>query len=251
MRTSLRTRWADGAESLGAWLTLPSTAAAEVVGRLGFDYVCVDLQHGLVDGSDLVGLVQAVVLGGGVPAARVPWNEPGVIGRALDAGCEAVIVPMVNSADEAAAAVAAGRYPPAGRRSWGPMLVAGRHDEYRSWADRHVAVIPMVETVEALDDLDGICAVDGVDAIYVGPSDLAISLGLGPSGNDGYPAFDSALATIVDTCRRHGVVPAIHSDALTAPRRLDQGFRMVTIAADISVLGAGMAGALHHVRPSD
>ncbi|MEY2975206.1 MAG: hypothetical protein RIR49_1626 [Actinomycetota bacterium] len=248
-RSSLRTRWADGAETLGAWLTLPSTAAAEIVARLDVDYVCVDLQHGLVDGSDLLQLVQAIELAGGLPIARAPWNEPGAIGRILDAGCHGVIVPMVNSVEEAAAAVAAGSYPPSGRRSWGPMLVAGRHDDYRPWADGNVTVIPMIETVEALEALDGICALDGVRAVYVGPSDLAISLGLGPSGNDGHPVFDAALARVVETCRRHGVVPGVHSDAATADRRRSQGFRMITVAADVAVLAAGMAEAVRQAQP--
>jgi 2-keto-3-deoxy-L-rhamnonate aldolase RhmA len=135
-RIPLRTRWADGAETLGAWLTLPSTAAAEIVARLDVEYVCVDLQHGLVDAADLLPLVQAIELAGGVPIARSPWNEPGVIGRILDAGCHGVIVPLVNSVEEAVAAVAAGRYPPAGRRSWGPMLVGGRRE--RGLAEQRV-----------------------------------------------------------------------------------------------------------------
>lgn len=245
---SLRARWSVGQETLGAWVTLPSTTVAEVVARVGFDYVCIDLQHGYADISGLVPLVQAVELAGGVPIARVPWNEPGVIGRALDAGCHAVIVPMVDTVEQAAAVVAACHYPPLGRRSWGPMLIDGRHGRYRAWADRTVAVIPMIETATALENLDGICALEGVDAVYVGPSDLAISLGLDPSGNDGRAVFDDALAAVVDACRRHGVVPGIHSDAATAPRRRDQGFRMITVAADIGVLGTAMAGALSGAR---
>ena len=142
---SLRARWSVGQETLGAWVTLPSTTVAEVVARVGFDYVCIDLQHGYADISGLVPLVQAVELAGGVPIARVPWNEPGVIGRALDAGCHAVIVPMVDTVEQAAAVVAACHYPPLGRRSWGPMLIDGRHGRYRAWADRTVAVIPMIE----------------------------------------------------------------------------------------------------------
>lgn len=245
---SLRARWGAGGETLGAWLTLPSTAAAEIVARAGFDYVCVDLQHGHADISGLVPLVQAVELAGGVPIARVPWNEPGVIGRALDAGCHGVIVPMVDTVDQAAAVVAACHYPPRGRRSWGPMLIDGRHGRYREWADRTVTVIPMIETATALENLDGICALDGVDAVYVGPSDLAISLGLGPSGNDGRAVFDDALGAVVDACGRHGVVPGIHSDAATAPRRRAQGFRMITVAADIGVLGTAMSVALSGAR---
>ena len=155
---------------------------------------------------------------------------------------------MVDTVEQAAAVVAACHYPPRGRRSWGPMLIDGRHGRYREWADRTVTVIPMIETATALENLDGICALDGVDAVYVGPSDLAISLGLGPSGNDGRAVFDDALGAVVDACGRHGVVPGIHSDAATVPRRRAQGFRMITVAADIGVLGTAMSAALSGAR---
>ena len=123
---SLRQTWARGGHTLGAWLGLPSVVSAEAAARTGFDYVCADLQHGAVDYHDAVGLFQAVVAGGSRPIARVPWNEPGIIGKVLDAGAEGVIIPMVNSADEAAAAVRAGRYAPSGTRSFGPMIAALR-----------------------------------------------------------------------------------------------------------------------------
>lgn len=240
---TLRERLANGEEVLGAWSVLSHPLAAELTARGGFGYVCVDMQHGTADLSHLLGMVQAIELGGGTPIARVPWNEPGVIGRALDFGCHGVIVPMVNTAEQARAVVKACRYSPQGSRSWGPTAAGLRTPDYRNWAMNSIAVIPMIETVEALENLDEILVVPGIDAAYVGPADLAISLGLGPTGNDGNPTFDNALNTIVAACLRHGVVPAIHSDGPTAPRRRAQGFKMITVAADSTALAAGLADA--------
>lgn len=230
---------------LGAWLSIPSAVSAEAVARHGFDYVSIDLQHGAIDASATVAMVQAVELGGSTPVVRVPANEPSAIGKALDAGAHAVIVPLVDTAADAADAVAAGHYPPAGRRSWGPSLVAPRHggtpDGYRAWADRNVAIIPMIETAAALADLDGILATPGVDVVYVGPADLSLSLGLEPTNNDGVAAFDDALATVVAACRRHGVAAGIHATGALAARRAASGFGMITVATDLAALRSGLA----------
>ena len=239
-RPSLRTIWNDGGETLGLWLSAPSPITAEVGARLNFDYVCIDTQHGAVAYDHAVPMIQAIEFAGGIPIARVPWNEPGIIGKMLDAGCHGIIVPMVNTRAEAEAVVRAARYAPEGSRSWGPTLVSPRHDNYREWADAQVAVVPMIETVEALANLDDILSVPGIDAIYVGPADLSISLGLGPTGNDGNPIFDDALAAIVAGCRRHGVVPGIHASGALAGRRREQGFRMVTIANDLLAMRASL-----------
>ena len=118
--SSLRDLWRQGEAAVGGWLAIPSAVPAEAMARAGFDYVCVDLQHGAVGYADAVNMIQAILLGGSRPIARAPWNEPGIIGKVLDAGAEAVIVPMVNTAEEAEAAVAACRYPPDGARSHGP-----------------------------------------------------------------------------------------------------------------------------------
>jgi len=193
-------------------------------------------------------MIQAIELGGSVPIARVPWNEPGIIGKMLDAGCHGVIVPMVNTSDEAEAVVRAVRYAPGGSRSWGPALAAPRHDDYRTWADNNIAVIPMIETAEALANVDDILSVEGVDAAYVGPADLAISLGLGPTGNDGTAIFDEALATIVDACVRHNVVPGIHATADLTDLRRQQGFKMITVSTDLPTLRGALAAELQLAR---
>lgn len=248
MTDSLRAQWAAGNETLGLWLSTPSPVIAEVAARQPVAYVCVDTQHGVIDYQASVGMIQTIELSGGIPVVRVPWNEPGIIGKTLDAGAHGVIVPMVNSRAEAMAVVRACRYVPDGARSWGPVLAGLRHPDNRSWAAETVAVIPMIETVEAISNLDDILSVPGIDAVYVGPADLAISLGLGPSGNEGNPVFDDALAAVVAGCRRHGVVPGIHSTGSLTPLRRSQGFRMITVTNDHLALRNGFDSELAAAR---
>ena len=245
---SLREQWSAGDETLGVWLSIPSTVSAELTAREAFDYVCIDTQHGAIDYLASVGMIQAIELGGGTPVVRVPWNEPGIIGKTLDAGAHGVIVPMVNTRAEAEAVVRGARYVPDGARSWGPVMAGMRHENNREWADDTIAVIPMIETVEAISNLDDILTVAGIDAIYVGPADLSISLGLQPSGNPSEAPLDEALATIIDGCRRHGVVPGIHASGALAPKRREQGFRMITVASDAFAMKAGYASELDEAQ---
>ena len=237
---SLRDRWSGGSVTIGAWLTLGSEVSAEVAARSGFDYVCLDNQHGALDFRSSVSMVQAVLAGGGLPICRVPWNEPGIIAKMLDAGCEGVIVPMVNTAEEAAAVVRAGRYPPMGARSYGPVMAGLRRADHHVWAEAGIALIPMIETAEALGNIDAILAVPGIDAVYIGPADLSFSLGLQPQNNDGNELFDAALAAVVAACGRAGVVPGIHATASLAARRIEQGFRMITVSNDMVTLRSGL-----------
>lgn len=248
MRT-LRQMWNDGEPTLGGWLSIPATLSAEVMARGGFDYVCIDTQHGAVDYQTTVELIRAVEHGGSRAIVRVPWNEPGIIGKMLDAGAEGVIVPMVNTVEQAEAAVQACRYAPhGGARSFGPTVAKLRHDDYVEWARDNVAVIPMIETAEALSNLDAILQVDGIDAVYVGPADLSLTLDLPPGNNDGAAAFDNALSAIVEACDDAGVVPGIHASGPLTPTRLAQGFRLITVIADQLALGDGAAAALAQAR---
>ncbi len=248
MRT-LRQMWNEGEPTLGGWLSIPATLSAEVMARGGFDYVCIDTQHGAVDYQTTVELIRAVEHGGSRAIVRVPWNEPGIIGKMLDAGAEGVIVPMVNTVEQAEAAVRACRYAPhGGARSFGPTVAKLRHDDYVEWARDNVAVIPMIETAEALSNLDAILQVDGIDAVYVGPADLSLTLDLPPGNNDGAAAFDNALSAIVEACDDAGVVPGIHASGPLTPTRLAQGFRLITVIADQLALGDGAAAALAQAR---
>jgi 4-hydroxy-2-oxoheptanedioate aldolase len=245
----LREMWNSGEPTLGGWLSVPSAVTAEATARVGFDYVCIDTQHGAIEYSDAVALVQAILLGGSRPIIRVPWNEPGIIGKMLDAGAHGVIVPMVNSVEEAEAAVRACRYTPDGARSFGPAMASMRADgAYVDWAADHVAVIPMIETTQAIAQLDDILAVPGIDAIYVGPADLSLTLGLPPKNNDDSPAFIEALETVVAGCKRAGIVPGIHSSGELTPKRLEMGFQMVTVCTDLLAMNLGLKSELAKAR---
>ncbi len=247
---TLRELWAAGGTTLGAWLSIPASVSAEGAARIGPEYVCVDNQHGAIDYQATVGMIQAIELGGSRPIVRVPWNEPGIIGKMLDAGAQAIVVPMVNTAAAARAVVDACLYAPDGSRSHGPLMAGMRVEGYQPNANQRIAPIPMIETVEALHNIDEILAVPGVTAIYVGPADLSLSLGLPPGNNDGQALFDDALAAIVAACQRAGVVPGIHSTGALAGRRMEQGFRMITIAGDMLSMRTHIASELAQARGS-
>ena len=243
---ALKMHWSAGNTALGAWLTLREPVAAEAAALSGYDYVCVDMQHGLADDADALNMIQAVARTAATPLVRVAFNQPWLIGRALDAGALGVIVPMVNSAAEAAEAVAACRYAPVGSRSIGPMVPGNRHGgrSYVLSANDAVACIVMIETRQALEQIDEIVAVPGVDAVYVGPADLSMSLGLAPAADNPESVFQDALATVVAACQRQGVIPGVHASAELAERRHAAGFRMITVGFDALAMFAALRADL-------
>ena len=246
----IREVWSAGRPALGAWLMIPSAFSAEIIAHAGYDWVCVDMQHGVIDYAQMVTMLQAVSSTAVTPLVRVPWNEPGIIGKSLDAGARGVIIPMVNSRADAEHAVRACRYAPTGARSYGPVRAnyyAGF--DYFAHANDDVLCIVMVETREAVAQVDEILSVPGIDAVYVGPADLSVTLGLPPAPDHDAASFTDALATILDACATHDVVPGIAGNQKTAPKRIEQGFRLVEVAADAAVLAAGAGQALHAVAP--
>jgi 4-hydroxy-2-oxoheptanedioate aldolase len=246
---SLRARAAANDVALGGWLFLREPLAAEVASRAGYDYVCIDAQHGLQSYDTISALLSAAAGGSSLPVVRVPWNEAGFIGRVLDAGALGIIIPMVNTADEARAAVAACRYPPLGTRSLGPVGAGARYgSDYFAGANAAVSVIPMIETEQAVANVEEIVAVPGVDAVYVGPSDLSVSLGLGPGMDQEDRRFVDALERTVAACERAGVIPGIHANVDLVEKRRGQGFRMITVGFDMHPMIAGLNGAVADAR---
>jgi 4-hydroxy-2-oxoheptanedioate aldolase len=246
----LREAWAQDRPALGAWLTIASGFSAEIMAHAGFDWVCVDMQHGVIDYQQMVVMLQAVSSTPVTPLVRVPWNEPGIIGKTLDAGARGVIIPMVNTREEAERAVWACRYAPAGGRSYGPLRAnysAGF--DYFDHANDDVICIVMIETRDAVGRIDEILSVPGIDAVYIGPADLSITLGLPPAPDHDEAIFSDAIARILDGCHAHGVVPGIAGNQKTAPKRVEQGFRLVEVASDARLLGVGAGDALHAVAP--
>jgi 4-hydroxy-2-oxoheptanedioate aldolase len=248
--STLRDLWDGGGVTTGGWCVIPSAFSAELMGRSGFDWVCVDTQHGLVGYDQMAVMLQALSISGTPAFVRVPWNNPGDIMKALDAGAQGVIVPMVNSADEARQAVGACRYPPDGFRSWGPVRAALGVDGYSpATGNRRVVVAVMIETAAGVDAADEIAAVPGVDAVYVGPNDLAVTHGMAPTG-DGYDERHSQVVErILAACQRHGIVPGIHCGSVEmAMRWRERGFRMFNVTSDALFLRTRAAQVVTAMR---
>jgi len=238
-------RWQNGEAGVGLWIAVPDSSVAESLGTLDPAYLVVDLQHGLIDYADVRHLFQATQRSAATPLVRVPWNEPGIIGKVLDAGAMGVIIPMVNTAAEAAQAARSCFYQPKGARSHGPIRASVALGEgYAVEANDQVACIPMIETIEAIENIDEILAVPGVNAIYVGPADLSRTLGLPPLGDHDDPLFIDALDTILAACKRAGIPAGIHANPSLVNKRLEQGFQMVTATSDLLALMAGAKAAL-------
>lgn len=243
--------WRQGEATIGVWLSLANVHIAETLANLGFDWVCMDLQHGLLDYKDLTSMLPAVSATPATPLVRAPWNEPYEIMKALDAGAYGVIVPMVNSRAEAERAVAACRYPPVGNRSFGPVRAAlyGGREAYAKSANQEIACIAMIETEEGLENLDEIAATPGLDGIYIGPSDLALAIGLAPQGDNEHPAHAKAVERIQAACRKRGVAVGIQAFSLAfAQRYLQRGFHFVTLGSDLGFLSATASRELAAAR---
>ena len=241
--------WRAGGSTVGGWLSIGNAYTAETMASLGFDWLCVDLQHGMISHDDLAAMLPAISTRAATPLVRVPWNEPREIMRALDTGAYGVIVPMINNAAEAARAVAACRYPPAGMRSFGPIRAALYGGPgYTAEANGQLACIAMVETEEGLANLEAIAATPGLDAIYIGPADLAFALGLAP-GQDDDPKHVQAVASILAACRRHGIAAGIHTGSLGRTRQyLEQGFNLVALGSDGGFMARAAAADLAAVK---
>lgn len=234
----LKRAWAEGRTVFGLWSVVPGSVGVELMAGAGVDYVCVDQQHGIVGYDAMVPMLQAAGAAGAAPITRVLSGDPYRIMKSLDAGAWGVIVPMVNNAEEAASAVAACRYPPRGNRSWGPIrasAVIGSNDP-ETVADAALCMV-MVETREGLEKVEEIAATPGLDGVYVGPSDLALSLGLPPTLEVTEKKHVEAVRRIREACHENGIAAGIHSPSGEwAWRHAEAGFDMVTVATDASLL---------------
>jgi 4-hydroxy-2-oxoheptanedioate aldolase len=234
----LRARLAKGRGLLNGYCMLPCAFAAEVYARQGFDLVTVDLQHGLSDYSSMLSMLQAITACDVVPMVRVPWLEPGIIMKALDAGALGITCPMIGTAEDAERLVRYASYPPRGERSLGPIRASAIYGpSYAKDANGIVATIAMIETASGVANVDAIARVEGLTGIYVGPGDLAASLGR-PAFPDRFDeVVDGAVEKILTACRTHGLVSGTF--AATPERARDlvaRGFDFVTLNTDVSAL---------------
>lgn len=246
----LRTLWKSGGAAVNGWLAIPNSFASETMAHQGWDTLTVDMQHGVVDYQAMVTMLQAISTTATVPVVRVPWLEPGILMKTLDAGAYAVICPMVNTREDAQRLVSWTSYAPRGTRSFGPvraLLYSGA--DYPEHANDTIVRFAMIETAQALENLDDILSVEGLDAVYIGPSDLSLSLGCKPSMDELEPKAAEAVEHILARAKAHGVVAGIHNTAPPAAlERIAKGFQFVTISSDARLIAAGAQQVMAAMR---
>jgi 4-hydroxy-2-oxoheptanedioate aldolase len=237
-RNNIRTVWDGGQCVINGWLAIPSSFSAEVMAHCGWDSLCIDIQHGLIDYQIATTMMQAISTTSVTPIIRVPWNDPAIIMKCLDAGAYGIVCPMVNTADDAKRFVGACRYPPLGYRSLGPIRaqIYGGSD-YASKANDEIIALAMIETTTGLDNLESILAVEGLDGIYIGPADLSLSLGLPGRLDPTDPKAVAAIGTILAKCKAAGRRCGIHTGSIEYAREMiKKGYDLVTILGDSRIL---------------
>ena len=247
---NLKTHFSGGRKVINGWCSMPTSITPEILARLGYDTVTVDLQHGLLDYQMALGMLQAIDLQGVPALCRVPWNEPGIIMKVLDAGFVGVICPMVNTRAETEAFVSACRYAPRGSRSFGPTRAMQVHGtDYARTAQDFVCTYAMIETAEALANLDEILGCEGLDGIYIGPSDLALSLGYAPSLLPTDSAVVEAIETIRSKAKGAGKIAGLHCGSPEMARdALEGGFDLATLLTDVRMFTHFAASQLAEAR---
>ena len=246
----LREVWARSGVVINGWLGIPSAVAAENMAQAGWDSLTCDLQHGLLDYADALAMLQAISTTATTPLARVPWNEPGIIMKLLDAGALGIICPMVNNRAQCEAFVGACRYAPQGYRSYGPtraLWYAGA--DYLQHANSSVVALAMIETQQAVRELDAILDTQGLDGIYIGPSDLGLSLGCEARLDPVDPTVVATIKAIVDKARQRGLHAGLHCATTAYARQaIAWGCDMVTTGTDNVLLNQAARRAVSDMR---
>ena len=235
-KNGIKEAWNNGQTIINGWSSIANTFNAEIMAASGFDSITIDMQHGLVGYQKVVEMLQAISGYNITPMVRVPWNDPSMVMRCLDAGAYGIICPMVNTKEECEKFVTSCRYPPKGNRSFGPIrarMYGG--DDYFHHANETLLNFAMIETSEAVDNLDKILSVDELDAVYIGPSDLAVTMGYTPGAYQ--KEVEDCLIYIVETCKNKNIKTGIHCpDGKTVKERFDMGYDLGTISADAALL---------------
>jgi len=236
--------WASGKAVVNAWLAIPSGFTAEVIAQCGFDSVTVDMQHGVQDYISMVECFQAMGAQPETPMVRVPWNEP-------DGGAYGVICPMVNTPQEAKNLVSYAKYPPQGVRSNGPIRAGmyGVAGSYQKTANDEIVLLPMMETKTAVENMEAILDVQGIDGVYIGPSDLGFSYGLEPKLDRTEPEILKIYEKIVKECDKRKLNPGIHcSGADGALRAINMGFKLVTLSNEVGLMATYAKNQVNQTR---
>ena len=234
-KNKLKQLFKEGKAAINGWLEIPSSFSAEVMSHQGWDSLTIDMQHGAISYSDVLQIFQAISTTEVVPMARLNWNEPGQIMKVLDAGAYGIICPMVSNREQAEKFVQACLYPPKGYRSFGPtrgFMYGG--DDYVDHANDEILKIAMIETKEALKELDKIMSTKGIDGVYIGPADLSLAIGEKPGFDkpEGHPTYEQ-IVNILSHAKKYNLIAGIHNATPEyAKKMIDLGFQIVTVGSD-------------------
>jgi 4-hydroxy-2-oxoheptanedioate aldolase len=245
MRNPISETLAAGQPSIGSWLNLGSPLAAEVMAAAGFSWLCVDAEHTAYDMESIAHTFRAIEARGAVPIARAWDHDPVTVGRLLDAGAYGIVFPHVSTAEQAQRLAEAMRFPPRGIRSAGTGRCATLGSDYRSVFNDLVLCIPQIEDMQGIDNAEAIASVEGVDIGFLGPNDLAMSMGVEP----GHPEHEEALLRFLGGCQRAGTPCGIPTkDAASTQTRLSQGFRFIDINNDLRILQGAVENILSEIK---
>lgn len=251
-KNALIEAWNAGRSTLNGWLAIPNVSSAEAMAHQGWDSLTIDMQHGLADHQAALAMLTAISTSSVVPLARVPWLDEGIIMRMLDAGCYGIICPMINTQAEAVRFVRACNYAPAGTRSYGPIrvgLYAG--PDYYKTANDEVISFAMIETRQALDNLDSILDVEELKAVYIGPADLSLALGCTPKFDQEEPEVVAAIEHVIKTAKAKGKRVGIHNGTVAYARRMTAlGADFVTVGSDLRLMTAGAKAIVEEFNKS-
>ena len=250
-KNKLKELFRAGKPIINSWLAVPSSFSAEVMAQQGWDSLTIDMQHGLIDYSNAISMLQAISSTETIPMARVNWNEPGQIMKILDAGAYGIICPMVSNKKEAEFFVKACMYPPKGYRSYGPIrgLIYGGAD-YADKANDEILKFAMIETKESLDNLDEIMKTPELDGIYIGPADLSLAIGEKPSFDkpEGDPVYE-VIMKILDHAKKNNIIAGIQNGQPEyAEKMIKKGFQLVTIGSDQRYMTSASETALGKLK---
>ena len=230
--------WSKNKAVINAWLSIPNSFTAEAFGKMGWDSVTIDMQHGQNDYSTAIPMVQAIANSNAVPMVRVPWNEPGIIMKMLDLGVMGIIAPMINTKKDCEDFISYCYYPPIGQRSFGPMRAQLIHGEnYFQNANKNILSFAMIETKQAIENLDEILSVDGLTGVYIGPADMSSSYGLPPKFDVREDPVFSNIKLISEKAKKFGKIAGIHNGSTDyAKEMINIGYDLVTILSDFRVM---------------
>ena len=238
MHNKLIDLWSKNKPVINAWLSLPNSFTAEAFGKMGWDSITIDMQHGQNDYQSSIAMLQALANSDSLPMVRVPWNEPGIIMKMLDLGAMGVIAPMINSKEDCEKFVSYCYYPEIGQRSFGPMRAQLIHGpDYYNQANKNILSFAMIETKEAVENLDKILSVPNLTGIYIGPADMSSSYGLPPKFDVREDPVFSNIKLIVKKAKEHNKIAGIHNGSTEyAKEMIDIGYKLVTILSDFRVM---------------